>query len=127
VSVAATALLAGSPTHAATSKAVKMTFSATPAWVSAGASVTLSGRAWAATSGNGARVDLYVQKQGTSAWTLAGSTTPSNAGVYHRTVRASTTGTFRAVYRGNTSRKPATRYDGLLVRVPPPPVSSWSP
>jgi hypothetical protein len=132
ISLAVTTLFGASSAQAASGKKpVAMTFSASPASVKAGAAVTLDGRAWSGKKGNAGRVDLYFLKHGTKAWASTGSVKAADNGRFRRTVRASSSGTFRAVYRGNAKRKAATRHDGLIVQAPPavnpPPTATPAP
>ncbi|WP_328460523.1 hypothetical protein OHA21_30040 [Actinoplanes sp. NBC_00393] len=109
-------VLAGSPAQAAPKpKAVTMTFSASPAGVAPGAQVVLSGKAARGAKGNAGIVDLYFRKDNVRNYSRIGSVRATAAGKFSRTVKATFSGTYKAVYRGNSKRKPATRFDGLAV------------
>lgn len=108
-------VLAGSPAQAAKPKPVKMTFSVAPETSSPGADVTLSGKAARGAKGNAGTVEFYFRKDGTNRYALVGSTRAGKTGTFSATVKASVSGTYKAVYRGNKKRKSATRYDTLDV------------
>ncbi len=97
--------------------AVRMTFDAAPEPVAKGATVTLAGRVWRAARGNQARVDFYFHATGTPAnsFTYQGSATTTDAGTFSRGVTAETTGTWKAVFAGSTTRRNAARLDTVQV------------
>ncbi|MFC7533837.1 hypothetical protein [Actinoplanes sp. GCM10030250] len=94
---------------------VRMVLNASATTVNRGAVVTFSGRVWQAPTGNQAPVYFYFQKRGTTAWTAAGSVRANSRGQYTKTVRATTTGTWKAAYRGTATRAATAR--GRLVNV----------
>lgn len=97
--------------------AVRMTFDAAPEPVAKGEAVTLSGRVWRTARGNQARVDFYFHANGTPAnsFTYQGFATTTDAGHFSHRAVAQTTGTWKAVYAGSTSRKNAARLDAVQV------------
>jgi hypothetical protein len=114
----ATTLLPGPAMSAqAAPAAVKMTFDAAPDPVARGATVTLTGRVWRTARGNQARVDFYFHANGTPAnsYTYQGFATTTDAGDFSRSYLAQTTGTWKAVYGGSTSRRNAARLDTVQV------------
>jgi hypothetical protein len=116
---AASEAAVASPALAAASvpAAVKMTFDAAPEPVAKGATLTLTGRVWQAARGNRARVDFYFHANGTPAnsYTHQGFATTTDAGTFRREAIAQTTGTWKAVYAGSTSRRNAARLDAVQV------------
>jgi len=97
--------------------AVRMIFDAAPEPATKGAPVTLTGRVWQTTRGNQARVDFYFHANGTpaNAYTHQGFATTTDAGDFSRSFTAQTTGTWKAVYAGSTSRRNAARLDEVQV------------
>lgn len=97
--------------------AVRMTFDAAPEPAAKGAAVTLAGRVWQAARGNRARVDFYFHANGTpaNAYTYQGYATTTDTGTFSRGYTAQTTGTWKAVYAGSTSRRNAARLDAVQV------------
>jgi hypothetical protein len=97
--------------------AVRMTFDAAPEPVAKGATVTLTGRVWRTARGNRARVDFYFRAAGTPAnsFTYQGFATTTDSGTFSRAYPAQTTGTWKAVFAGSTSRRNAARLDTVQV------------
>ncbi len=97
--------------------AVRMTFDAAPEPVAKGAAMTLTGRVWRTARGNQARVDFYFHADGTPAnsYVFQGFATTTDAGNFSRSYTAQTTGTWKAVYAGSTSRRNAARLDAVQV------------
>ncbi len=63
-------------------------------------------------------MDLYFRRNGVATYTrIATVAAAAGSGTFRRTVEATYSGTYKAVYRGNEHRKPATRDDGLAVHV----------
>jgi hypothetical protein len=117
LTVAATLLPGVAAPAQAAPAAVRMTFDAGPEPVAKGAPVTLTGRVWRTARGNQARVDFYFHASGTPAnsYTYQGFATTTDAGNFSRSYTAQTTGTWKAVYTGSTSRRNAARLDTVQV------------
>ncbi|MEU8610860.1 hypothetical protein AB0C29_23015 [Actinoplanes sp. NPDC048791] len=108
---------AGPMTPGAAPAAVRMTFDAAPEPVAKGEAVSLTGRVWRTARGNQARVDFYFHANGTPAnsFTYQGFATTTDAGHFSHRAVAQTTGTWKAVYAGSTSRRNAARLDAVQV------------
>jgi hypothetical protein len=85
-----------------------ITFNASPEPLAAGANVTLSGTAGYKTSGNAATVRFYFRKYNAATFTLITSTTAATSGKFSKQTKQSTSGQWKAVYAGNSIRKPVT-------------------
>ncbi|HEX8347009.1 MAG TPA: hypothetical protein VF657_20065 [Actinoplanes sp.] len=85
-----------------------ITFNAAPEPVAAGSYVTLSGTAGYKTSGNAATVRFYFRRYNAAAFTLITSTTAASTGTFTLKVKQSTSGSWKAVYAGNSIRKPVS-------------------
>jgi hypothetical protein len=95
--------------------------------VSRGDTVRLSGRVWQGRIGNEAQVYFSFQKRGTTTWAPAGSTRADSRGEFVKTVRATTTGTWKAATRASATRAATAR--GRLVNVlgtVPRQIATWS-
>ncbi|MBO3737771.1 hypothetical protein [Actinoplanes flavus] len=114
--VATAAVLTPNAAVAAPRKPVTMRFAASATSAPRGSTVTLTGRAHYKATGNKAKVDIYFAKAG-AGYRLLTSTTANAHGDFRKTVTATTTGTYKAVYRGNTRRKRATAADALTVYI----------
>lgn len=94
-----------------------MTFDATPSPVAKGGTVNLTGRVWRTATGNTTRVDFFFNAAGTPVNTYAyqGFAKTTDAGTFSRTFPAQTTGTWKAVFGGTTTRRNAARLDEVQV------------
>ncbi|GGN18688.1 hypothetical protein FHR83_004053 [Actinoplanes campanulatus] len=116
MTLATAVVLTSSPAVAAPKKPVRITFAASATAAVRGSTVTLTGRAHYNATGNKARVDVYFARTG-AGYRLLTSTTANAHGNFRKTVTATTTGMYKAVYRGNTKRKRATAADALTVYI----------
>ncbi|GAA0446656.1 hypothetical protein Aca07nite_57120 [Actinoplanes capillaceus] len=114
--LATAAVLTPNAAVAAPRKPVKMRFAASATATLRGSTVNLTGRAHYKATGNKARVDIYFAQTG-AGYRLLTSTTANAHGDFRKSVTATTTGTYKAVYRGNTKRKRATAADTLTVYI----------
>ena len=85
-----------------------ISFNASPEPLAAGSFVTLSGTAGYKSSGNVAAVRFYFRRHNGTAFTLIGTTSAVSTGAFKLQVKQSTSGTWKAVYAGNSIRKPVT-------------------
>jgi hypothetical protein len=94
-----------------------MTFDAGPEPVAKGANLTLTGRVWRTARGNKVRVQFYFHANGTpaNAYTYQGFATTTDAGNFSHAYSAQTTGTWKAVFAGSTTRRNAARLDAVQV------------
>jgi hypothetical protein len=115
--VALTVAVVAAPTAAlaAPKAAVAMTFSATPDPVAVGKTITLSGRAAAGKTGNAGTVEFYFRKDRSPRYTRVATTSAAANGTFSRAAKATASGTYVAVYRGNKYRKSASRADHASV------------
>jgi hypothetical protein len=109
--IAVAAVLGGTAVAApaqATVYTSTISFNASPEPLTAGASVTLSGTAGYKNSLNAGTVRFYFRKWNTSTYTLITSTTAVASGTFSKTVKQTTSGYWKAVYAGNSVRRPVT-------------------
>jgi hypothetical protein len=82
-----------------------ITFNASPEPLKAGANVKLSGVAGYGINLNEATVRFYFRSQRASTYTLITSTRAASAGKFSTQTRQTTSGTWKAVYAGNSVRR----------------------
>jgi hypothetical protein len=114
LSITLAGLSTAAPAQAA-KLAVSMTFNASPEPVSKGSTISLLGRAWNGSTGNGAFVSFYFKKLGAATFTYVGKSTASSAGHFGKKVTAVTSGTWQALYWGNSGRAQGVRTDYVQV------------
>ena len=100
-----------------------LTYNATPEPVKKNASLTHSGvlkfdpYSFGSMYGaSGQKVSFYFKKNGTSTYTSMGSATTGSGGKYSKKIKATASGTWKAVYAGTSARQTQTMYDGVSVK-----------
>ncbi len=96
-----------SPVEAAISNS-SITFNASPEPLTAGGTVTLSGKAGYGNSNNASTVRFYFRRHNATTYTLITSTSTSSSGGFSKQTRHTTSGYWKAVYAGNAARRPVT-------------------
>lgn len=96
------------PPAQAAPHASTIAFNAHPEPIAAGSSVTLSGKAGYGSSGNAAAIRFYFRRFNATSYTLIASTTATSSGAFSKTAKQTTSGYWKAVYAGNSARRPAT-------------------
>ena len=100
-----------------------LTYNATPEPVKKNASLTHSGvlkfdpYSFGSMYGaSGQKVSFYFKKNGTSTYQSMGSATTGSGGKYSKKIKATASGTWKAVYAGTSARQTQTMYDGVSVK-----------
>lgn len=65
---------------------------------------------------SGQKVSFYFKKNGSSTYTSMGSVTTGSGGKYTKKIKATASGTWKAVYAGTAARQTQTMYDGVTVK-----------
>lgn len=120
ISVLASAMLLGLAAPEASAapavrRPVSMVLTSSVTSVNQGATIRLTGRVWQGQTGNRTPVYFSFQRRGTVAWVQAGYVWSTDRGDFAKTVRATSSGTWKATYRGTTTRAAAAR--GRIISV----------
>jgi len=94
---------------------VSIALAASASNVNQGSTVKFTGRIWQGQTGNRTPMYFYFQRRGATTWAPAGSVWANDHGDFARSVRATTSGTWKVVYPGTSTRAAAVR--GRVINV----------